>query len=226
MEEALKLAATQLFATKQYGECLKTLLALGQLSDYRSRHNELVTKYFKSGCTFHSSVVLLNGLGTLLEEQQKKLEEEFVINTTDSETSESQSNHLKQLNELTSTANYNCAVLNYHLQHYSKAYDILAKLLFNSGDQLEDYLTLKVSMLMIEVCFRMNVLDKRAIQQSLEIIEKATRTGIFLFLNLLINFLSFIYSIGQFKFFISVLKLKSSFYFIYTILFFLSFFLD
>src|SRR5690242_7597879 len=116
MEEALKLAATQLFAAKQYSECLKTLLALGQLSDYRSKHNELITKYFKSNCTFQASEALLYGLGKLLDEQQKKFEEEFV-NSLESELLASgesiEKAHMNQLIQLTSTANYNIAVLNY-----------------------------------------------------------------------------------------------------------------
>jgi hypothetical protein len=181
MEEALKLAATQLFTTKQYGECFKTMLALGQLTtDYRSRHNELVAKYYKYGTTLQAADSLLYGLSKLLDEQQKKLEEEFQVNSFDSETlttNGDEKDHLKQLNQLTSTANYNCAVVNFHMQNYYKASEILSKLYTTCSDQFEESLNLKVAVLLINSYLKLNFVDKKAILHSLEVIEKNEKNG-------------------------------------------------
>eukprot|EP01127_Copromyxa_protea_P013042 TRINITY_DN3460_c0_g1_i2.p1 TRINITY_DN3460_c0_g1~~TRINITY_DN3460_c0_g1_i2.p1 ORF type:complete len:294 (+),score=52.33 TRINITY_DN3460_c0_g1_i2:31-912(+) len=132
------------YSAGQWDECLKSLQELASHNDPRVKHNELVVRYYKAGCypsATESLVSSLNKLSSLPE------------------------------NHGLTCARYNMAVLKFHLQHFSTAFDILVGVL-NSIDHQEKYLAMRSAFLLIETCLRMKTLDRKTFKTTLELLEK------------------------------------------------------
>jgi hypothetical protein len=178
MEIAELKSATQFFDSKQFSDCLKILtelLANMPVTDDLVIHNELVARYFSYGATIHAPDAVLSGFVNLLEEQQKKWDDAKAID--DSSDGHSCQLYSKQFYLLTSLANYNCAVLYYHSQYYHKALDILTKFFSPHLEHLDESLSVKVVLLLFDICFRLKSLDKKNTQLSLEILERVAKSG-------------------------------------------------
>lgn len=147
-EENLRMMAftcSSQYSSGHWDDCLKSLQEMSGQNDARVKHNELVVKYYKAGCSPAASESLLGSLNKL------------------SSTPENQG--------LTS-ARYNMAVLKFQLQHFSMAFDILVNLLPSIEPQ-EKFLSMRAAFLLIETCLRMKTLDRRTLKIALEKLEKA-----------------------------------------------------
>lgn len=173
----LALACTTQYSSGHWDECLKSLQDLGNQNDARVKHNELVVKYYKAGCSPSATESLLSSLTKL-------------SNSPD--------------NQGLTCARYNMAVLKFQLQHFSMAFDILVSVLSSTETQ-EKYLSMRCAFLLIETCLRMKSLDRKTLRTALELLEKALpqlkkgaasmffEFGVDTALLCRVNFLNFIY---------------------------------
>lgn len=141
----LALACSTQYSSGHWDECLQSLQGLGNQNDPRIKHNELVVKYYKAGCSPSATESLLSSLTKL-------------SNSPD--------------NQGLTCARYNMAVLKFQLQHFSMAFDILVSILSSTETQ-EKYLSMRCAFLLIETCMRMKSLDRKTLRTALELLEKA-----------------------------------------------------